>query len=113
MKSWVMCCFYLSEYFLVLMFCLYDFADLYFNYISSWKPFSTELFWAQVQNNQLQCNKLNRGRPTLFVAPFSKYLVAFSLMKNKLFTVSPSFVIELVLWLAEKGWVAPVEFVTL
>ena len=29
----------------------------------------------------LQCNELNRGHPTFFVAPFSKYLVAFSLME--------------------------------
>ena len=29
----------------------------------------------------LQCNELNRGHPTFFVAPFSKYLVAFSMME--------------------------------
>ena len=29
----------------------------------------------------LQCNELNRGHPTFFVAHFSKYLVAFSLME--------------------------------
>ena len=29
----------------------------------------------------LQCNELNRGHPTFFVASFSKYLVAFSLME--------------------------------
>ena len=37
----------------------------------------------------LQCSELNRGYPTFFVAPFSKYLVD----GNKLFAVSPSFVI--------------------
>lgn len=26
-----------------------DFEDLYFNYISSWEPFSTELFRAQIK----------------------------------------------------------------
>ena len=29
----------------------------------------------------VQCNELNRGHPTFFVAPFSKYLVAFPLME--------------------------------
>ena len=38
---------------------------------------STEL---RIPQN-LQCNELNRGHPTFFVAPFSKYLIAFSLME--------------------------------
>ena len=29
----------------------------------------------------LQCNELNWGHPAFFVAPFSKYLVPFSLME--------------------------------
>ena len=40
-----------AEYFLVFMFYYQDFAELYFKYISSWEPFSTELFRVQVQNN--------------------------------------------------------------
>ena len=31
---------------------------------------------------KLTVNKLNRGHPTFFVAPFGKYLVAFSLMET-------------------------------
>ena len=40
----------------------------------------------------LQCNELNRGHPTFFLAPFSKYLVTF-FDGNELFTASPSFAI--------------------
>ena len=46
---------------------------------------SSELLYksnrSQVSMGYLQCNELNRGHPTFFVAPFSKYLVAFSLME--------------------------------
>ena len=50
---------------------------------------------SRVQPPILQCDELNPGHPMFFVAPFSKYLVAFSLIENgnKLFAVSPSFVI--------------------
>ena len=37
----------------------------------------------------LQCNELNRGHPTFFLAPFSKYLVAFSLTETNLSSQVP------------------------
>ena len=44
---------------------------------------SDQQWWDSLHNpiHIFQCNELNRGHPTFFVAPFSKYLVTFSLME--------------------------------
>ena len=71
---------YMTCFFSIIM--VPNFLTHLMNSFCRWKSYILPLYITLHAFSALQCNELDRGHPTFFVAPFSKYLVAFSLMET-------------------------------